>query len=51
MHLTQNAVKGIPCDMDSKEEMERNWRSIWLLFGAQILLFVAILILCLTRPA
>jgi hypothetical protein len=35
--------------MDRKEHNDYTWRSIWLLFGAMILLFVSIVILCVKR--
>jgi hypothetical protein len=35
--------------MDRKEQTKQTWRNIWLLFGALILLFLAVAVLCLNR--
>lgn len=37
--------------MNRREQSEQTWQNIWLLFGAMVLLIMAILVLCLTRPA
>ena len=35
--------------MNRIEETERTWRTVWLLFGALILLVIAIVVRCLNR--